>query len=155
MVKNSKEKKSIGKNGTGTIGIDQFDVDLTKWNWVELELTKWSATLISLIHLIAFILNNNYIWLVSWENSQTGISSQDPPRILWFGLLIIDVSNGLIDSIVHVCERRESLLWLLNKIYLQIISVITELEKKKVWETNIKYYLTFMIVIYLNILIPI
>ena len=30
---------------------------------------------------------------------------------------------------LYVCERFESLLWLLNKIYLQVISVIIELEK--------------------------
>jgi len=40
---------------------------------------------------------------------------------------MIDVSNGMIQF--YMCERCESLLWLLNKIYLQIIYVITELEK--------------------------
>ena len=58
---------------------------------------------------------------------------------------MIHVSNGLIQ--LNMCERCESLLWLLNKVYLQIISVITELGKN-VRETNIKYYFTFMFVTY-------
>ena len=58
---------------------------------------------------------------------------------------MIDISKGLIQ--LYMCERWESLLWLLNKIYLQISFVITELEKN-VRETNIKYYFTVMFVIY-------
>ena len=40
---------------------------------------------------------------------------------------MIDVSNGLIQ--LYMRERYESLLWLLKKVDLQIIFVITELEK--------------------------
>ena len=46
MVKNTSLKKRVGKNGIGIekfgIGINKFDVELelTKWNWVELELKK-------------------------------------------------------------------------------------------------------------------
>ena len=39
---------------------------------------------------------------------------------------MINVSNGLIK--LYTYERCKSLLWILNQIYLQIISVITELE---------------------------
>ena len=62
-----------------------------------------------------------------------------------FVIQIIDISNGLIQ--LYMCQRCENLLWLLNKIYLHIISVIAEFEKN-IRETNIKYYLTFMFVIY-------
>ena len=43
-----------------------------------------------------------------------------------FGIWMINVLNRLIQW--YMCERCESLLWLLNKKYLKIISVITELE---------------------------
>jgi len=46
---------------------------------------------------------------------------------------MIDISDGLIQ--LYMFERCKSLLWLPNKIYFQIISVITESER----ETNIKY----------------
>jgi len=59
-----------------------------------------------------------------------------------FGIWMINVLNRLIQW--YMCERCESLLWLLNKKYLKIISVITELEN--MWEANIKYYFTFMFV---------
>ena len=39
-----------------------------------------------------------------------------------------DVSNGLMCN--YTCVKDASLLWLLNKLYLQIIPVITELENK-------------------------
>jgi len=116
-------------------------------NWVELKLTKWNWPSVCFSDSInsAFMLNNSYTWLVSWENSQACILSQDPHGTLWFGLLMSDVSNGLIQ--LYMYERCKSLLWLLNQIYLQIISVITELEKN-IRETNIKYYFIFMFVIY-------
>ena len=66
-------------------------------------------------------------------------SSED--FVIWF----IEVSNGRIQ--LYMCERWENLMWLLNKRYLQNISVITELEKNG-RKTNIKYYFTFMFVIY-------
>ena len=81
----------------------QLDLINLMWNWGKLELSgigkmelipSLSDTLIPLIHLIAFKLNNSYTWLVSWENSQAGILLQDPSRAVWFGLLMIDVSNG-------------------------------------------------------------
>jgi len=35
-------KSSRLKNGIGGIGIDKFDVELTKWKSGELDLTKWN-----------------------------------------------------------------------------------------------------------------
>jgi len=130
------QKYSFHHNPTWNInGIDKFDAELIKWNWVGLELTKWIWPHDCLLHWsinpsynFHIILNNSYIWLVSWENSQTGTLSQDPLRTLWFGLLVIDVSNGLIH--LYTCE---SLLWLLNKIN----QIISELEQN-VRETNIQ-----------------
>jgi len=77
-------------DGIDTIGIDKFDVELT-------------TTLIPLIHLIAFILNNSSTWLVSWENSQDGILSQDPPKyfVIW---IVDDWRIKWTDSVVHVWE---------------------------------------------------
>jgi len=54
------------------------------------------------------------------------ITGSSKDFVIWF---IDDCHIKWTDSIVHV-QGCESLLWLLNKIYLQIISVITELEKK-------------------------
>ena len=67
MVKSS-SKKRVDKNriGINTIGIDKCDVELTKIGTDKMVLTpRLSATLIPLIHLIAFKLNNSYKWLVS------------------------------------------------------------------------------------------
>jgi len=57
---------------------------------------------------------------------------------------MIDVSGGLI--LLYMCERCECLLWLLNKRYLQLISVIAELENVK--EINIWYYFIYISVMY-------
>jgi len=54
------------------------------------------------------------------------------------------MSDGLIQ--LYMCKICKSLLWLLNKRYLQIISVITELEF--FLENNVKYYFAFVFVIY-------
>jgi len=68
------------------------------------------------------------------SSSLIAISSED--FVIW----ITDVSNRPIQ--LYMCERCENRLWLLNKRYLQISSLITELE------TNIQHY--FILYKYIN-----
>jgi len=72
----------------------------------------------------------------------TGILSQDPPRALWFELLMLDVWDGLI-----ICACMNDVwvgygYWIKN---IQIIYLITEL--KNVTEINRQYYFMLMYVI--------
>ena len=98
---------------------------------------KSSTYLILLIHLIAFTLNNSYTWFVSWENSQAGILSQDPPKI-W------SIDNWCIkwtDSIVYVKDVRVCYgYWIkyTSKLFLLLLN----------WKKCKRDYFTFMFVTY-------
>ena len=114
------------------------------WNWPKLELTPCLfATLIPLIHLIAFTLNNSYSWLVSWENIQAGIFCH---RILqglcdldyWWLTYQMDWFNYTCVKDVRVCYGY----WI--KYNSKLFMLLLNWKK----ETNIKYYFTFMFVIY-------
>jgi len=89
------------------------------------------------------VIVSSWFFSIHWEDfsSLYFVTGSSEDFVIW----IIDVSNGRIQ--LFMCERCESLMWLLNKRYLQNISVITELEKNG-RKTNIKYYFTFMFVIY-------